>query len=116
MEDFDRRGDYNNKMKESEIQTDIMKLLLTHPKVAWAYVTSAGMVKGIGGGRPFRVGFVGLADILGQMNDGRLLAIEVKRPGKKPTEEQVEFLDAVSDANGVAGWVDSIEGAVELLK
>jgi len=72
-----------------------MNLLLVHPKVAWAYVTSAGTVKGMGGGRPFRIGFPGLSDIIGQMCDGRLLAIEVKVPGKKPTVDQIVFIDGV---------------------
>lgn len=103
-------------MKERDIQTAIMNMLVMHPKVAWAYVTSAGTARGIGGGRPFRIGFNGLSDIIGQLNDGRLLAIEVKMPGKKPTDTQLEFLDSVSKSNGLSFWSTSVEDAEKELE
>ena len=95
-------------MKESDLQNKIMVYLNDHPKVAWCMVTTTGMVKSKG----FRmtVGFPGLSDIIGQLTDGRTLAIEVKLPGKKPTSVQESFLQTVSDNSGVSGWVDSVEG------
>lgn len=96
-------------MKESKIQTAIMNLLLVHHQVSWAYVTSAGGFRVKGG--YVTVGFKGLSDIVGQMKDGRFLAIEVKVPGKKPTEAQLDFIDTVNTANGLAFWCDSVEGA-----
>ena len=101
-------------MKESEIQTDIMKMLLKHPKVAWAYVTTVGMLRGRG--HYIKMGFPGLSDIIGQLNDGRLLALEIKTPGKKPTEVQAEFIDLVKRNNGLAGWCDSVDGALDILE
>ena len=52
----------------------------------------------------------GIADILG-IYDSRLLAIEVKAPGKKVKEDsaQQRFLDNVSDRGGIAFEADSIE-------
>ncbi|MES0444957.1 MAG: VRR-NUC domain-containing protein [Desulfobacterales bacterium] len=103
-------------MKESDIQRAIIKMLKVHPKVGWVYVTSAGYVKGINGGRMFRVGVPGMSDIMGQMNDGRLLAIEVKVPGKFPTEMQSEFLDFVKKCKGIAFWADSVDGVTKKLE
>lgn len=53
----------------------------------------------------------GVSDIIGQLRDGRFFALEVKRPGEKPTEEQAAFLSMVEGAGGVAGvvcnWMDA---------
>lgn len=49
----------------------------------------------------------GIADIIGIYNNpskghyGVFLAIEVKRPGLKPTEAQQDFLDSVNEAGGI---------------
>jgi hypothetical protein len=100
---------------ESKIQKSICDLLLFHPNVVWAYVTSTGTFRGIKGGRPIKIGYPGMADIIGQLTDGRMLAIEVKQPGKTPTQQQMEFLDLVRHHNGVSGWCDSIEGAKAII-
>ena len=42
----------------------------------------------------------GIADILG-VYKGRFLAIEVKRPGLKPTADQQAFIDNVNEAGGI---------------
>lgn len=47
----------------------------------------------------------GKADIEGQLPDGRYFALEVKRPGEKPTPEQVEFLATVRRNNGLAAVI-----------
>lgn len=103
-------------MKESEVQKKIMNMLTTHPKVAWAYVTSSGYVKGVNGGRMFKVGVPGMSDIMGQLKDGRLFAIEVKAPGNKPTELQQQFIADVNKYGGQAGWADSVETAINILE
>jgi hypothetical protein len=56
-----------------------------------------------------RYGFPGCADILGQMADGRFLAIEVKAARGQATEAQVAFLLQVRRAGGVAILARSIE-------
>src|SRR5207253_3522365 len=77
------------RMKESTIQASILRLLDIHPKVAWAERMNSGVAKLKG----FRVrfGFVGCADIIGQLVDGRLLAIECKNESGQLTEEQAKF-------------------------
>lgn len=43
------------------------------------------------------------------------VAIEVKRPGGKPTEEQQNFLNAVSDAGGIAAVATNAIDAMHAL-
>lgn len=53
----------------------------------------------------------GVTDIIGMTKDGRFFAIEAKRPGEKPTEEQAWFMAMVIAAGGIAGvaetWIDA---------
>lgn len=58
----------------------------------------------------------GSSDILGVLKGGRFLAIEAKAPGKKPTEEQQRFLDAVTAAGGLALVVDDVATLVDALE
>lgn len=103
-------------MKESDIQSKIMIALGEHPAVAWVYVTSTGTYKGLKGGRPIKIGIPGMPDIIGQMRDGRLLGIEVKKPGDIPRPVQHEFLDMISKNGGVAGWCDCVERAIQIVE
>lgn len=58
----------------------------------------------------------GSADLVGWHNKtGRFVAIECKMPGKKPTQEQHCFIDAVNKAGGIAGWITSIEDLKKIL-
>lgn len=61
-------------------------------------------------GRFIRYGLcVGSSDLLGILPDGRFLAIEVKMPNKKPTKEQVKFLNWIKEKGGVAFVASSPE-------
>jgi hypothetical protein len=52
----------------------------------------------------------GVSDIIGCIpKTGRFLAIEVKRPGGKPTSEQKQFIDTINDAGGLAFVASSID-------
>lgn len=51
----------------------------------------------------------GSSDLIGWTPRGRFLAVEVKRPGKKPTKQQVQFIGSVRQHGGVGFWVDSLE-------
>ncbi len=100
--------------EEADIQNDIMSMLSEHPKVAWSFVTTTGKIKGRGG-HWITLGYPGMADIIGQLRTGQALAIEVKAPGKKPTSLQQDFIDTVNRFDGVAGWADSVESALNIL-
>lgn len=51
----------------------------------------------------------GVSDILGVLPGGRILAIELKSRGKKPSQEQLDFIDNVNANGGKAFWADSLE-------
>lgn len=59
---------------------------------------------------------VGSSDIVGiHKPTGRFLAVEVKTPTGKPTKEQLNFIEQVRAANGIAGIARSVKEALELL-
>jgi hypothetical protein len=68
----------------------------------------AGIRKPDGGYIPTRAR--GVSDIIGCIpKTGRFLAIEVKRPGNKPTAEQQQFIDTINGAGGLAFVAYSVE-------
>ncbi len=56
----------------------------------------------------------GVSDIIACYK-GKFIAIEVKSPGRKPTEFQLEFLERVKKSGGVAIWTDNIDDAINTL-
>lgn len=92
---------------ERDVLASILEYLPYAKPVAWfARMNSGGYeIKG----QFVRFGFKGCSDIIGQLRDGRFLAIEVKRPGGTVTEDQVEFLAKVQRANGVAFVAHSLD-------
>ena len=98
---------------EADIQRAILEYLNLHPRVAWAVRMNTGAMKI--DGRFVKFGFTGCSDVLGQMTDGRFLAVEVKRPGNKPTEDQHSFLRNVQHYGGVGFWCDSVKSCEEKL-
>lgn len=63
----------------------------------------------------YGVGGVGGSDLIGGTRTGRIAAIEVKLPRKRPTEEQAAFLAVVAGLGGVAGVAHSVEEALAIL-
>ena len=86
---------------EADSLREIMQALKTHKLVAWCERQNTGAAKV--GGRFIKFGWTGCSDILGQLKDGRLLAVEVKRPkGGKLTDDQILFLELVRQHGGVS--------------
>ena len=56
----------------------------------------------------------GVPDLIACL-DGRFLALEVKRPGRKPTPLQARTLARIRLAEGVAGVVHSVEEVLALM-
>lgn len=105
--------------RESDIQSAILQLLRAHPRVGWAArMNTGGMEQTDANGKTRYIAFAfkGCSDILGQLKDGRFLAIEVKRPGNKPTAEQTAFLETVARYKGVAFVARSVEDVDVYLK
>lgn len=107
-----------SKPTEKAIETAILKYL-SFLRNCFAWKNNSGGVYDAGRGtfRANKNKFVinGVADILG-VYDGRLLAIEVKRPGGKVSEAQKKFIDKVIKMGGIAGVCYSVDDARELIK
>jgi len=110
-------------MKESDIQSEIMTALGSHPLVVWVMVVTTGQFKVRGG--YITTGHymtehcrstTGMSDIIGMMVNGSFLAIETKKLGEEPTNEQYEFLELVSRNDGISGWATNAAGAVDIIE
>ncbi len=81
--------------------------------------TNAGRVPvSDAGGRRYAFGGAakGWSDLTGCLPDGRFLAIEVKVPGKYPSDAQWDFLQQVNTRNGVGFWADDLLAAIEAIE
>lgn len=99
---------------ERDILGAVLQYLNLHKNVAWATRFNVGAMyieK-----RYVSFGFKGLSDIIGQLKDGRMLAVEVKRPGKLPTADQEAFMRLVNSSGGLAFWADDVFDVEEKLK
>jgi len=107
---------------ERDIQKMILDALSMHPAVARIERINVMAGRLIGkDGKPSR--FMrscrrGRVDLDGFTRDGRVIAIEVKRPETRTnlTIEQTDYLDAVRAAGGVAGVATSVEEAVAIVE
>lgn len=91
--------------KEADVLKAVLQALALHPRVAWAERMQSGAGKLVrkGGASQFlRFGFRGCPDVLGQLKDGRALAVECKRPSGTTTPEQAAFLECVNANGGLA--------------
>ena len=58
----------------------------------------------------------GVSDLIGVLpKSGRILAIEIKRPGKKPTDFQIKFMENINRSGGLAFVATSIKEVEEKL-
>lgn len=109
--------------KEREIQAAILEFLRTVPGVV-AWRQNVGAVKT--GERFIRFGVKGISDIIGwRVHDpicadvaackraAHFLAIEVKKPGEHPTQEQAVFLKNVAEDGGIAIVARSVDDVVK---
>jgi hypothetical protein len=106
--------------KEADVLRAVLSALAMHPRVAWAHrmQTGAGKLLRKGGSTSqfLRFGFPGCPDVLGQLRDGRILAVETKRPSGQPTPEQTAFLACVQANGGLALVARSVDDVLEALK
>ena len=56
----------------------------------------------------------GVSDIIACYK-GKFIAIEVKSPGRKPTDFQLEFLQRVKNCGGIGIWTDNIDEVINVL-
>lgn len=93
------------------LEKDILKgcleyLIIVRRWRAWRANTGAAVV----GKRFIRFGQIGASDALAVIPPGgRLLALETKRPGNKPTPAQEVWLGEIRDAGGLAIVATSVD-------
>lgn len=96
-----------NHRREGAVLAAVLKVLRQHPAIAWVERQNSGAYKD--GKRFIRYGWPGCADILGQLQDGRFLAVEVKAPAGRLRPEQAAFLELVLQHGGVAFVARSLD-------
>ena len=100
------------KRLEADSLAEVLQAFRTHYAVAWVRRQNTGAAKV--GGRFIKFGWTGCTDVLGMMKDGRLLAVECKRPkGGKLSTEQAHFISMVNQFGGCAFVAIS---AIDVLK
>jgi hypothetical protein len=99
--------------RESAIQRAILDYLRSVGLEPWRNNTGATKTAH---GSFVRYGKVGSGDLFALLPPhGRLLSVEVKRPGRKPTDEQVAFMEAVNAAGGLAIVATSVDDVRDAL-
>ncbi len=107
---------------ERDIQRTIIEGLAAHPSVARIERINvmAGRLLGLDGSasRFMRSCRKGRVDLDGFTTDGKVIAIEVKRPSTRNnlTEEQRAYLDQVKQAGGLAGVATCYEEAAAIVE
>ncbi len=110
---------------EIDRQAEVIRYLYAEPRVKF-------FIRINGGGRFIKGTFLwfyklfvpgyeaqpgkGVADLIGQLRDGRFFALEVKRPGETASPLQLAFLNLVREAGGAAGIVERWEDARDVLR
>jgi hypothetical protein len=101
--------------KEQEIQKTITDFLKIKRFIVFKHRNVGIYKKDTGKYIPLAYGEKGISDIIACSPTGRFWAVEVKAPGKKPTEEQLDFLARVNAAGGkgiLAFSLDEVMAAV----
>jgi hypothetical protein len=103
--------------RETDIVASCLAYLRLRKVPAWRQNTGCATF-GAGGRRRFvRFAVEGCSDILGVLPpSGRLLAVEVKRPGGKLTPAQAAFIDHVRAAGGLGVVVRSVDDLAAALR
>ncbi len=100
---------------ESDSLAEVLQALRTHSAVAWVRRQSTGTAKIQG--RYIQFGWAGCSDLLGMLKNGRLLAVECKRPkGGKVSSEQAHFISMVNQFGGCAFVATSLNDVLENLR
>ena len=99
--------------KETILQNQIIVALCENGCIARDHTVGQFVTKY---GRIVNIGRPGESDIMGhRCADGKAFYIEVKLPGEKPRQDQLDFLEAMRKTGAIAGWCTSIKEALEIV-
>lgn len=102
-----------NDRPEAAALCEVLKALKAHPAVAWCERQNSGAANV--GGRFIRFGWLGCSDVLGQLRDGRFLAVECKSPTGKLRPEQSLFLERINGAGGIGFMARDVHDVLRAL-
>lgn len=98
---------------EQDIQKSILDYLRIKKYVVFKHNSTQFGIRD-GKGFAFSRGEKGIPDIVGFSPEGTFIAVEVKKPGGKPSPEQVEFLERVQQTKmGIGILAYSLEDVME---
>jgi penicillin-binding protein-related factor A (putative recombinase) len=100
-------------VKESDIQKSILDYLKLKKYLVFKHRNVGIFKQDTGRYIPLAAGEKGISDILGCTHQGKFLAIEVKMPKKKPSPEQLEFLDKVNLRGGIGFVAYSLDDVIK---
>ncbi len=99
-------------LKESHIQKAIIDFLKVKKILCFKHRNVGIYKQATNSYIPLAFGEKGISDIIGCLKNGRFLAIEVKRKGNKPSNEQLEFIERVNKMGGVGIIAYSLDDVV----
>lgn len=98
--------------RESDVVSAVRQYLEWRGAVVVRVNSGATVLEYKGRKRVIRMAEAGTSDILACLPDGRFCAMECKRDAaSKPTAAQLEFLERVRKAGGIAAIVRTVEDA-----
>lgn len=103
-------------IKESDIQKDILDYLKIKHYVVFKHRNVGIYKKETGTYIPLAFGEKGISDLLACAPDGRFWAIEVKKPGGRPSPDQLAFIESVKRNNGVAFIAESLDEVIPVVE
>ncbi len=89
-------------LKESDIKRQIQKYLKLRGIFNWNQWQGQFSVPGV-------------PDVIGILKGGRILGIEIKRPGGKIRDEQKAFIDRINEEGGLAFVAYSVDDVIRHL-
>jgi hypothetical protein len=92
-----------------EVRTDVLERDVEADIVKWAKKNGWLVRKFVS------PGLRGVADRF-FLKDGRHVFLEIKRPGKEPTEQQAKRAREIRAYGGESHWVDNLEDAIGVLR
>lgn len=104
------------KPKETDLVKQCLDLLALRGVFAWRQ--NQGAVSGEYKGKRRFIRFAGadgISDIIGVLPGGKMLAVECKMPGNKPTPEQLDFMQKVRHQGGIAVVIYDAQELIDAL-
>jgi hypothetical protein len=107
--------------RRAQLEAQLQRAVVEHlrlrarPNVLWLHCPNGERRDAITGAKLKRMGVLaGAADLL-LWHRGNSFALELKSPGNRPTEAQLEFMARFADAGGHSAVADNIDRALAVL-